>query len=417
MTATYVYIVDTGVITVDTADLLSDVQGEFRDSLGQGINVDASTPQGTLITGETLGRTSVMKNNAELANVINPQYSYGTFLDAVCALLGVERGQNQSTIATGVKITGVSQTSIQAGSRIQTAAGDIYSLVNTITIPVSGSTVGTFQSLEYGVIPMALGVMTILDGTIGWGTAECVGATVLTAGTSLLEDPKLKTKRNKQLAIQGVGSSAAILAAVMGVPNVTSATVVENNTGAVGTVNGVTFSFPNAMWVCVAGTADQNQIAAALYDAHQGGCPWDYGVNNGNKVGVSGISTIDPSTGMAYTVKWTTPVEYDTYVKIVVSQGTSSSAPEPAAQNAILNYANGNEDGEQGFVVGASVSAFEVGGAISRQLPGMYVKDCKVACVLKGAAPPADNAYVSEVVMAPFQQALISIGNIKVTTV
>ena len=70
MSAQYSYIVSTGVITIDTADLLADVQSEWIESLGVGLDVDASTPQGTLIATETLARTSVMKNNAELGSRI-----------------------------------------------------------------------------------------------------------------------------------------------------------------------------------------------------------------------------------------------------------------------------------------------------------------------------------------------------------
>jgi hypothetical protein len=94
MTAAYTYLMDTGTVSIDTDDLLTDVQQEWITAFGLTIDTDASTPQRTQMAAETVARTSVMKNNSDLANMLNPNLAYGTFLDAVCAFLGVERGVN-----------------------------------------------------------------------------------------------------------------------------------------------------------------------------------------------------------------------------------------------------------------------------------------------------------------------------------
>lgn len=418
--AGYNFIIDTGTVVVDTNSLLTDVQAEFQTALGSTINLAASTPQGTLIAAETIARASVMKNNADLANTINPDLSYGTFLDAICALLGVVRGQNQSTVATGVQINGNPNTVIPAGSRVQSAAGDIFVLATAVTIPISGTTTATFNSQAFGNIPLATGPLTILDGTIGWGGATVLPTTNLVSGTTALNDPQLKIKRNQQLATQGIGSSLAIYAAITAVNNVTSAAVIENNTGSPGVVNGVDFTLGNAMWVCVAGTPTDDDVATALYAAHAAGCPWDYGASGmGNPVNApDGVAVTDPSTGLQYAVKWTTPILFDAYVNITVHQANSVSSPAPAVQNAIMNYAEGNEQGEPGLIIGADLSAFEISGAVARQLPGMYIKDCKVATVPAGnAAPIYPTDYSTEVIIQPYQQAVLTSGRIQVNTV
>jgi len=419
VTAKYDYIVDTGTISADTESVLEDVQEEWKGSLGQQLNVAASTPQGTMITGEVLARTSVMKNNAELANVINPNLSYGVFLDAVCSFLGIDRGANQSTVARDVQLVGNSQTSIQDGSRVQTPNGDIFVLVGSVTIPLSGSILTTFRSEQFGNIPLPVGPLKIIDGSIGWGAANVTASTVITPGHVALDDSQLKNARNDQLAIQGRGSSAAIKALASAVPNVTSVSVVENNTGVVGTVNGIQFTLPNAVWVCVAGTPTKEDLVAALWQAHQSGCPWDYGAA-GNGVPVDapdGTSVVDPATGLPYRVKYTTPVMFDAYVILDVQQGTSASSPVDAVRNSVLEYAKGEMAGEQGFVVGYSVSAFEIGGAVSRNLPGLYIKKVSVACVPAGSGAPPIGSYSTEFVLQPYQQAQIAAGNIQVNIV
>jgi hypothetical protein len=320
-------------------------------------------------------------------------------------------------LATGVQITGDAQTVIAAGSRIQTPNGDIFSLLTSVTIPSGGTTTGTFQSQAYGSIPFPVGSMTILDGTIGWGSCAAVSGTIITPGSSESTDPQLKNKRNQQLAVQGTASTAAIYANLLNVPNVTSCQVVENNTGTITTVNGVQFTKPNAIWVCVAGTPSQSAVAAALYAAHNSGCPWDFGAAGiGNPVNSpNGVTVQDPSTNLPYQVLYTTPIMYDTYVNITVQQTAAQSPGATAIQNAIISYATGQEQGEPGLKVGANVSAFEVSGSVIRQYPGLYVKTCQVACVPAGSPAPAPSSYVYEFSITQFEQAQLAIGNINVT--
>lgn len=429
MAASYQFIIDTGTVVADTSTLLQDVQDEYRAALGQTINVASSTPQGTLIAAEVTARSAVMRNNADLANVINPELSFGVFLDAICAFLGIKRGNNQSTRGNGILMNGTVGTDVNVpiNSRVQSAAGDIFVLTSSVVIPgTTGSVRANIAAQASGAIPLAIGDLRIVDGTIGWGAASVDVDTTVIIGSTQLNDPQLKIARNQQLATQGVGSSAAIASEVSGLDNVTSVNVVENNTGAAGEVpadgSGINFQLPNAMWVCVSGTVSDDDIGAALYSAHQGGCPWDYGVGfaGSDPQGVPiqpplGIPVMDPITNVTYFVKATRPVRFDVYVKITVHQNTSVSSPVPAVQNAILSYANGLEQGEPGLVVGADVSAFEMAGAVARQIPGMYVKNCSVAVVPHGDAAPPDSAYVLEYIIAPYQQGEILSGNINVS--
>lgn len=423
MTAQYTYTLDTGVISIDTVDLLTDVETEWKNAFGATLNTDSSTAQGTMIASETTARTSVMKNNADVANMMNPNLAYATFLDAVCSFLGIERGTNQSTVAQGVQLNGNGSTTIIAGSRIQTPNGDIFALVDDVTIPVGGSTVGVFQSQAYGAIPFPTGTMTIVDGTIGWGSAVANGSTTVVSGSTQNTDPQLKNKRNKQLAVQGTGSAAAVRANLLNVANVTSVQVVENNTGQHAlAVNGVTFTKDSALWVCVAGNPTPAAVAAAMYAAHNSGCPWDFGATGmGTPVNApTGVTTTDPNTGLPYNVLWTTPIMFDAYVNITVKQSDAQSPGSEAIQKAILNYAQGLEDGEAGFVVGVdgSVSAFEVSGSVCRQFPGLYVKSCQIAVVAAGSpAPTFPSGYSYEWVAGQFQQADLQIGNITVVLV
>ncbi len=412
MTATYNYITDTGVIVQDTTDLLSDVNAEWSSVLGQNMNPAAYTIQGTLISGETVARAGVMKNNADLANTINPDYSYGVYLDALASLTGVGRGVNQSTVVQGVIVQGDIDTPLAAGSRVQTSNKDIFSIQTAVTIPASGQTTVTLVSQASGPVPIPQGALTIIDGTTGWNTCIVDGTATITLGTVALTDGQLKFIRKQRLANQGSNSAMAIQAAVMGVANVTSCKVIENNTGAAGVVNGVTFTLPSAMWVCIAGTPNQNDVAQALLNAHGGGCPWDVGTNN--DIPHTPVTANDPSNKVQYNTQWVTPVIYECYAYVFYQQGTSSAAPTPSIGNAIVKWATGGEDNEPGLVVGADLSPFDISGAVHTELPGMQVKNVLVARVPQGSPPPVyPNGFSASTLKAkPFEQHELLFGNI-----
>lgn len=417
MAANYNYLVDTGVVVADTANVLSDVQSEYKTALGDSLNLASSTPQGTLISGETTARTGTMKNNAEMANVINPNLSYGVFLDAVCSFLGIERGNESSTNGVGVQLVGNSGTVIVAGSRVQTEDGEVFTIQNQVTIPSSGIASGTVTAVNTGNISLDIQSMSILDGIIGWGECNVTSSTVVVLGSNSLTDPQLKNIRNRSLFRQGRSSIGAIRAELIATPNVSSCMVLDNNTGTTGSKNGVTFTVPNGMWICVSGTASDDEVATAIWESCQGSIPFDFGAT-GNGVPVNppnGVPVIDAASGVSYNVKFTRSVQYDAYINVTVSQGSSSADPQVAIANAILNWSLGNVAGEFGLITGASLSGWEVSGAINRELPGLYVKHVEVAVVKEGSAAPAQSAFSQESIANPYDEFNVAIGRIKVT--
>lgn len=117
MADAYSYVVAQGVVVPDTADLLAQVQTEWRETLGEDLIVTPDTPQGVMIVAETLARDAVVRNNAALANQINPDLAGGVFLDAIWGLTGGQRLQaTRSTIVAAV-VAGVPGAVIPQGAR------------------------------------------------------------------------------------------------------------------------------------------------------------------------------------------------------------------------------------------------------------------------------------------------------------
>lgn len=245
--ALYNYIDATGLIVPDTSTLLGDVQNEYRVAFGEDLIVDPETPQGVLITSETLARVAVVDNNAQVANQINPNIAGGVFLDAICALTGLSRiGDTFSQVTATV--TGVESTTIPTTAVAALVTGEEFSPLVDITIGVSGTATGVFKALLPGPIASPINTLTeIISGVVGWETVTNANAGSL--GAFQQSDQALRFLRQQTLALQGVALNEAIISGLLAGP-VTSLQYRENYTSAPLTIDGVTLE-PNSIYVVV----------------------------------------------------------------------------------------------------------------------------------------------------------------------
>lgn len=375
--AGYIQDQNKGLLVADTTSILADVQAEFRQAFGSNLDLKSSTPQGILIAAETAARASVMRNNADVANQINPTVATRVFLDSVCALMDIRRNRDLPTTFTNIEISGDPGTFIPALSRCRTQNGDVVLLTSDVTIPNGRVINVSFTSQAPGEISLgAIDVpWTIVDGTIGWGAATPRAASSTTSGTVEMSDIQLRMFRRDTLANQGRQTVRAIKARVMNVLGVKSMSIRENDTGTIGVVAGVEFTKGNAVWVCVDGGADLD-VANAMLAGKSGGIPWDAGTAAGTPVNVDVLESASKQT---YTVTFTRPIESFIFARLTVIQKHTIASPQQASQDAILAWAAGEQDSEAGLVTGASVSSFELAGAVNVGVPGMYVRNAEVS--------------------------------------
>ncbi len=264
----YNYIEPQGVIVTDTTgEILNEVINEYQNAFGQDLIAPTinnpqsfSTPQGLLITSETLARQSVVDNNALLANQINPNVSGGIFLDAILALTGLSRNIATPSLCT-INLNGVAGTSIPAGSQLmETTYGNIFETVITTVIPSNGTYVGAIiESVDFGAINAdANSSWTLISSVLGWETAT--NNTQAQLGTITQSDVSARSFRLQAIAAQGSSIAAAIIAAVTIVINkdtapsvgVPSVKYLENSTSSPATIDGVSM-VANSIYLCVNG--------------------------------------------------------------------------------------------------------------------------------------------------------------------
>lgn len=394
--ANYEYLDATGVIVPDTETLQATIEGEFKTALGQDLIVTANTPQGVLITAETTARSNVLLNNATVANQINPNLAGGVFLDAIWALTGGQRYDATFSVVPGAQLLGLPGVFIPAGAQASLADGTLFQSVSDVTLDGGGNGSVDFQAVEAGPTAVNVGALTqIVTAVLGWD--QLTNPTAATIGRNDESDLASRQRRKNTLSLQNVALAEAITSALYDIPNVRSLTFRENFTGVDATIDGI-FLLKNSVWACVDGGTD-DEIAQALLENKSAGANW-----NGAVV----VNLVEPASGQTYPVRFDRPAGIPVKARVTVRNLSSLTDVPAAVRDAIVGYAAGLQEGEPGFVVGASVSSFELAGAVNRAAPGIYVQNCEISLV------SPTTWVVGEIAVALDEIASILSGNIEV---
>lgn len=424
MADVYTFVTEQGLITTDAGEILEQVSNEYKNTFGQDLaapdstNIEgASTPQGLLIVTEALARIAVANNNVAVANQINPNLAGGIFLDAILALTGIQRTPATNT-TTLVTVTGVTGTSIPAGSQAQTAEGDVFEVTTTVVIPSGGilSNVA-FNAVETGAVPCGVNDLTsasggsIVSSVLGWETIQSNTDGIL--GQATQSDVSARAERLNTLAAQGSSVAEAIISGVSLVNGVNSMTFLENPTSSTavyptGNPNGVSM-IAHSIYACVDGGTDL-EVAEALVSKKSAGAAYTNTDGESPAKGdpISQSVTI-PYSGQVIDVLFDRPTVISILVSITVTVVTPISDPEESVKDAIVQYATGQISGINGLTVGQSVSAFELAGAVTSLYPGIFVSEVLIA--ISPTIPTASTEIPIEI----YQIASITSSNISVT--
>jgi hypothetical protein len=400
--AIYEYLTLNGIIVPDTDQILFEVQQEYKDGFNdQTLAVTPDTPQGVLITAETESRISIARNNAALANQINPNYAGGIFLDAIWALLGGERLVQTFTTVL-VNLTGVQNTLIPSDVLLTNTDGDIFQIFSSINLDDFGLGQAYFIAQQGGPIPALAGnVSTIYRGVLGLETATNPNDGIL--GVETESDDLARKRRNNTLALQGSASLEAISSGLYDIQSVTSLRALENPTASVVIVEGVTMQ-PHSFYFSVAGGTDLD-VATTIFNKKSGGAGYT------NSASSSPVTVnIEGPYGVIYPVSFDRPDQLQILVKVTVRPNNTPIDITTAVRQAVLDYARGFLPYDLGLTVGTTVSAFQIGGAVKIQIPTIEV--VKVETTLASLI----NYDTAEIPIAVWQQAIIA-GDSSITVV
>lgn len=363
--ADYKYITSSGVIIPDTGDQRTAVENEFKSVFGQDLDFSPETPQGVLITMETENRDAVARNNAELANQINPDIAGGVFLDAIWALMGGQRWDATRSILTQVAFGGVPGTIIPKGSLVETMAGDQFSTTRALIIGKDGKTTGDMRAVDTGLTECPAGQLNgIASSVLGWETVTNPTSAVL--GRVAESDLQSRRRRKLTLAKNTVSVGEAITSALYELEGVRSLAYRENYTDVPMTFEGITL-VPHSVYVCIEG-GESWEIGIALLRTKTIGAAFN---------GSEEVVVQDMVSGQNYNVKFDRAKEVVLFCRVTVKK-TSVDAQTiiPAAVDA---WANGETEGDGGLVVGREVSPFEISAGVNSAEPRLFVTRVEVS--------------------------------------
>lgn len=152
------------------------------------------------------------------------------------------------------------------------------------------------------------------------------------------------------------------------------------------------------------------QVAQVLLANKSAGANWSTGPGSA-PYGPQTINVTDPYSGQIYPVSFDvpTPIPINILVDVTVPS-TFVGDPVALVQAAIAAYAAGQVPGYVGFTIGATVSAFEIAGAVNAQVPGLVVTNCFIA--LSPTTPTVSTPITNFI----YQQPTLTGGVITVVT-
>ncbi len=221
---------DTGFVVPTEAAILAGVQADQLAAFGSDLNTSLTTPQGQLATSETAILADCYDQFVALVNGVDPAYASGRMQDAIGRIYYLTRIAATATTVTAT-CTGLAGTVIPVGAQAQDQAGNLYLCTEAGAIPSGGSIDLTFQGASTGPIACPAGYLSaIYQAVTGWESITNAAAGV--AGRDVETRAAFEARRAQSVAGNAQGTTAAVLAAVLAVPGVLDAYVLDNPLGA-----------------------------------------------------------------------------------------------------------------------------------------------------------------------------------------
>lgn len=362
----YQYVTPTGVILPDTATIIDEINAEWRQAFGQDFVVDPQTTQGAIIAGDVELRDATIRNNVAQANQINPDYAGGVWLDALWSLTaGKRRGATFSRLS-GVVLGGQPSTTVPAGTPFTVVnTGAVFLTVAACIIGPGGTVAVDCLAAQSGPVACPAGDLNgVATGVLGLETVT--NPTDAVIGKVKESDVASRRRRRQTLALQSVSIVGAIISRLYDTDGVRSLAFRENVSKVDQVIDGIPL-VANSIWACVDG-GDENDIAIGLLATKTMGAAYN---------GAIEVSATDPASGQPYEVKFDRPVLVPVFLRVTARYNNTDGAN--IIPDAVMDYSNGELEGDAGFVVGASVSPFEISGAVNQVEPRIFVAKVEIS--------------------------------------
>lgn len=292
-------LLDASGITIATTDeIATDLKAALTapDVYGSDINLESQSPDGQMVGIFAQADSDVLDLLVEIYNTFDVDAAYGISLQRLVAINGMTiKGGTFTTTPVNVTanaagtLPGLDQTAVTP-YQVQDA-NTVWTLISSYAFGGAGTQALVFQAATYGPITPLPNTIAIQATPLSFVTSvnnpTVTGAVI---GQDEETDVQLRTRHGKSFSLASTCPADAVEGAMLAIPTVTDALVVENRTA--GTVDGTP---AHSIWPIVVGGAPAD-IAAAIYAKASPGV----GIRGGNSF------TIIRPNGQASVMNWDT---------------------------------------------------------------------------------------------------------------
>jgi hypothetical protein len=260
-----------GVIAPSGPAILAGVQADYNQSFNVTFNwSNGSAPQSQLASSQAACINNFYQIITYYVTQTDPAFAQGRMQDAIARINFLKRDSAEPTTLQ-IACVGANDTVLPGGptsfATVVDSAGNLYQCTGGGTIPSGGSITLQFAALVPG--PLAIPeTVTIYQTIPGWDTATVISGDV---GQNTETSQQFELRRQQSVAANAVNSNTAILGAVLSVPGVLDAYVIDNPTNSPATIGGYTLA-ANSVYVAATGGV-ASAVAQAIWKKKPPGIP------------------------------------------------------------------------------------------------------------------------------------------------
>lgn len=296
---------------------------QYQEIYGADVNLASDTPDGQMMNINIQVVLDQQDLIAQVYNSFSPDTAIGVVLDQRVAINGIQRQAGTYTItpvtlvvSQSLNLYGLDQDS-QEVYTVSDNAGNRWFLEETELGVAAGSHSYSFRAEDPGANLTIPNTITI-PVTIVLGVVSVNNPTTYTnLGINEESDANLKVRRQRSVSLASQGYLAGLRAALQNIDGVTSAFVYENNTD-ITDADGVP---SHSIWVIVAGTGADEDIAQAIYTKRNAGAGM-FGVEN---------YTVTQDDGSPFTLYWDEVTTVNLFIRFTASSIDGVVSPNVSA--------------------------------------------------------------------------------------
>lgn len=263
-----------GLQTATQAELLAQFTADLQAIYGNDINLEQDSPDGQWVNIMIQAILDLQDLLMQMYNGFDPDNAIGVVLDQRVSINGIQRQAGTFSVTNitlvltqSVNLYGLDQ-DVQTVFTVADNAGNKWQLQSTHLGVGPSTVVYSFQAAVPGAVLTTPNTITV-PVTIVLGVQSVNNPTASTStGLNEETDAALRIRRLQSVSLASQGYLPGLLATLLNIDGVTGAFVYENDTDATN-ADGVP---SHSIWVIVAGTGANADIANAIYTKRNAGC-------------------------------------------------------------------------------------------------------------------------------------------------